>query len=201
MNIAYNPRTSAFISRTTTLFTKNVNTPYYCNCDDKTVGTSSLIDTKFLNIMNELLSLYMAYANGDYQTLKTTLTNQYFFTLSTSLGNLKSTNPMYKLLQSSLMYSLQGLQRAYVQYILLESTTKMYEIASDRAAILDNMDRLREFINQLNTRSNSSIFGDYTISTSVSAVIMPEYLIYIQLYGYPQDGVFDVLKLSQIIVP
>ena len=108
---------------------------------------------------------------------------------------------MYKLLQSSLMYSLQGLQRAYVQYILLESTTKMYEIASDRAAILDNMDRLREFINQLNTRSNSSIFGDYTISTSVSAVIMPEYLIYIQLYGYPQDGVFDVLKLSQIIVP
>ena len=204
MNIAYNPRTSAFISRTTTLFTKNVNTPYGV-CNNKTVlenGTGNvLIDANFLKLLNELLSLYSAYANGDYQTLNTTLTNQYFFTLSTSLGNLKSTNPIYKLLQSSIMYSLQGLQRAYVQYIMLENTTQLYDIAKDRAAILDNMDRLREFIEQLNTRTRSSIFGDYSISTSVSATIAPEYLIYIQQYGYPLDGVFDVVKLSQIVVP
>jgi hypothetical protein len=209
MNITYNPRTSAFSSRTTALFTTNVNITTSVlnsggtgntgnNTDD---GTNNvMIDPKFLQLLNELLTLYIAYAIGDYLTLKTTLTNEYFYTLSTSLGSLQSTNPMYLILKSSIMYSLQGLQRAYVQYILLDDTTTAYLIVKERAAILDDMDKLKVFIDELNARSNTSILGDYNIESSVSAMIAPEYLIYITQYGYPMDGVFDVEKLSKIVV-
>ena len=209
MNITYNPRTSAFSSRTTALFTTNVNiTTSVLNSgsgsgsgSNNNDGTNNvLIDPKFLQLLNELLTLYSAYAVGDYQTLKTNLTNEYFYILSTSLGSLQSTNPMYLLLKSSIMYSLQGLQRAYVQYVILDDTTTAYEIVKDRAAILDDMDRLKVFIDELNARANTSILGDYNIESSVSAMIPPEYLIYITQYGYPMDGVFDVEKLSKIVV-
>lgn len=159
-----------------------------------------MIDPVFLKLLNELLALYVAYAVGDYMTLKTTLTNEKFYTLSTSLGNLRSVNPIFLLLKSSVMYTLQGLQRAYVQYVLLEDTTTAYLIVKERASILDDMDKLKVFIDELNTRANTSILGDYNIESSVSAMIAPEYLIYITLYGYPQDGVFDVDKLSKIVV-
>ena len=207
MNIVYNPRTSAFSSRTTALFTTNVNiaasvmnTGSGSGSGTDNNGNNVLIDTTFLGLLNELLSLYIAYAVGDYLTLSTNLTNQYFYTLSISLGNLNSTNPIYNQLKSSLMYSLQGLQRAYVQYLLLEDTNTAYAIVKDRAGILDDMDRLKEFIDELNSRANTSILGDYNIESSISAMIAPEYLAYITQYGYPLDGVFDVEKMSKIVL-
>jgi hypothetical protein len=98
------------------------------------------------------------------------------------------------------MSSLQGLQRAFVQNTQLIDTTDLYNAASERASILDNMDKLREYLTMLNTQSSSSVFGDYTIAAAVPALIPAAYLVYIQTYGFPEDGVFDVEKLSKINV-
>lgn len=182
-------RTSAFTSRTTTIFTVNVNT---YGGDSMVKGV--VIDKVFQNTLSELMVLFELYAIGDYAALKTALTYDKYTTLSRSLAKLGSKDPIYL----STMSSLQGLQRAFVQNTQLIDTTDLYNAASERAAILDNMDKLREYLTKLNTQSTSSVFGDYTISSSVPALIPPEYLRYIQAYGFPQDGVFDVAKLGSI---
>jgi len=188
-----NARTSAFASRTTTIFTVNVNT--YSGG-----GTVQgvIIDQNFRDTLTELMLLFDFYAKGDYAALKTALTYDRYTSLSRALAKLGSTDPIYLELKNSTMSSLQGLQRAFVQNTQLIDTTDLYNAASERASILDNMDKLREYLTMLNSQSSSSVFGDYTISSSVPALIPPEYLRYIQAYGFPQDGVFDVTKLGSI---
>ena len=67
-----------------------------------------------------------------------------------------------------------------------------------RADILDDMDRLKEFLIELNSKANTSVFGEYSVTASVSAVISPQYLLYIEKYGFPPDGVFDTARLASI---
>ena len=189
----YTSRTSAFASRTTTLFVTNVN-------NNKSSGLNVVIDPSFKDLLVELMAMLALYAVGDFASIKTVLTVDKFITLSRSLGRLVIIDPTYKLLQTSALSSLQGLQRAYVQNTQLNEANDQLEIAENRAAILDNMDLLKEYINDLNTKTHTSVFGDYTIAAAVPALIPAAYLAYIQLYGFPEDGVFDVEKLAKINV-
>jgi hypothetical protein len=189
----FTSRTSAFHSRTTTLFVTNVN-------NNKSSGINVVIDPSFKDLLVELMEILAIYAVGDFALIKTVLTADKFITLSRSLGRIVIIDPTYKLLQTSALSSLQGLQRAYVQNTQLTEVTDKLAIAENRAAILDNMDLLREYINDLNTQTHTSVFGDYTISAAVPALIPEAYLIYIQRHGFPSDGVFDVEKLAKINV-
>jgi hypothetical protein len=185
----YSTRPSAFTSRTTTLFATNVN-------NSAPIGVSLVIDPNFQTLITELLVYLNFYAVGDFKSIKINLTNSKYIAMSGALGRLLISDPTVSLLRTSCMASLQGLQRAYVQYTQLTDTTTSYKVTKERAAILDDMDLLRAFLLELNTRSNTSIFGDHVIASSVPAVIPPTYLLYIQKYGFPQDGVFDVNLLA-----
>jgi hypothetical protein len=182
-------RASAFTSRTTTQFTKNVN-------DSVASGVSLVIDPTFRTMLAELITYLDFYAIGDYPSIQHNLTSAKYIALSGSLGRLIITDPTTILLRTLAMNSLQGLQRAYIQYNQLVNTANQLTIAANQAAILDNMDLLKAFLLKLNTASNTSIFGEYTIESSVPAVIPPAYLQYIQTYGYPQDGVFNTTLLA-----
>lgn len=182
---------SAFASRTssTTMFTKNVaggSTP------------TGVLDSDLRVIYMELAGLSKLYAAGNFTTLKERLTNQKYNSLSISLGRLRSSNSEYEMIRSSTLSVLQGLQRASVQNVELENVKSSYEVVKDRAGILDDMDRLTAFLNDLNTKANTSVFGDYSVTASVSAEIAPQYLLYIGEYGFPPDGVFDPGKLASI---
>ena len=50
----------------------------------------------------------------------------------------------------------------------------------------------------MNSRKTSSIFGDHTITSSIPASVSPVYLRYIELYGFPNDGIFDPDLLGTI---
>lgn len=185
-------RASAFTSRTTTQFaSSNVN-------NSVASGIGLVIDPVFRDLMTELLLYLNYYSVGDFQSIMTNLTSDRYIELSSSLGRLIITDPTSLLLRSIAMSALQGLQRAYMQYTQLVNTTNLYTIVEKRAAILDNMDQLKAFILKINTTANSSIFGDHTITSSVPALIPAAYLQYIQTYGYPQDGVFNVNLLASM---
>ena len=187
----FSSRPSVFTSRSTTLFTSNVN-------NNIASGVGIVVDPTFQTLLADLLVFLNYYAVGDFNSLKMKLTSDKYITMSSALGRLLITDPNVSLLRTSALSSLQGLQRAYVQYTQLVDATSSYKTVKERAAILDNMDLLKAFLLELNTRSNTSIFGDYTIASSVPAVIPPAYLLYIQKYGFPQDGVFDVNKLASM---
>ena len=182
-------KVSAFTSRNTTQFTKNVN-------NSVASGVSLVIDPSFRTMLTELLTYLHFYAVGDFPSIQSNLTSDRYIALSGSLGRLIITDPTAVLLRSVAMDSLQGLQRAYIQYNQLDNTTQLYAIAAKQAAILNNMDLLRAYLLKLNTASNTSIFGEHTITASVPALIPAAYLQYIQTYGYPQDGVFDTVLLA-----
>ena len=187
----FSSRPSAFTSRSATSFASNVN-------NSAPVGVSLVIEPDFKSLIADLLVYLNYYAVGDFPSIKKYLTGANHIALSGSLGRLLISDPTISLLRTSALSSLQGLQRANVQYTQLVDATTSYNIVKQRAAILDDMDLLREFLLELNTRSNTSVFGDYTIASSVPAVIPPAYVLYIQKYGFPPDGVFDVNKLGSL---
>jgi len=182
---------SAFTARSTTLFTSNVQ-------NSQPSGIGLVMDPDLVDLISEILIFLNYYAKGDFLSIKTKLTPAKYSSLSGSLGRLLINDPTASLLRTSAMNSLQGLHRAYVQYTQLVDSTASYKVANERAAILDDMDLLNAFLNGLKTRTNPSIFGDHTIKSSVSAEIPPAYLLYIQKFGFPPDGVFDVNKLADV---
>jgi hypothetical protein len=191
MKGALKTRPSAFVSRTTTAFASNVS-------NSAPVGVSLVIEPDFKTLIAELLVYLKYYAVGDFPSIKNNLTGAKYIALSGALGRLIISDPTILLLRTSALSSLQGLQRASNTYTQLVDATTSYNIVKNRAAILDDMDLLKAFLLELNTRSNSSVFGDYTIASSVPAVIPPAYVSYIQKYGFPSDGVFDVDKLGSL---
>ena len=68
---------------------------------------------------------------------------------------------------------------------------------TEKASILDDIEKLKEYINSL--KKNMSLFPDIDI-TIVQAHIKSEYAEYIKLYGYPVGGVFDMDKLGEILI-
>jgi hypothetical protein len=194
---------SPFIIRTNTPFTKNTRLrnvqPFVNNAENLISSEDSLsLNEKFKSTLISLVELLTYYADGKFESLQSELTTETYTGMSTTLIKLKNAyNDDYELIRDTAARALKGVQRATLQYSALSTTEAHNEVLADRAAILDDRDRLREYIEALNKRSSSSIFGDHTITTSTAAVIPPEYLVYIQLFGFPEDGVFDPDKLGR----
>ena len=66
----------------------------------------------------------------------------------------------------------------------------------EKSKILDNLDLLRAYLESL--RGVRSLFGTFNITT-VLAKIKPQYARYIELYGFPESGVFDPIHLAECV--
>ena len=184
-------------------FSSGTNTsPFSSNTGGAFGGSSSStqlgqLDSILRSTLNSILELLAAYADGDYSTVAEDLTLDRYNALSTLLhASRKTGNADYEIIRNSALRSLKGLQRAYLQYTELTNTSDLYNVTKDRADILDDMTRLQEYIDGLNTKAPTSIFGEHHIQSAVAATIPPVYLTYINLYGFPPDGVFDPAKLA-----
>jgi hypothetical protein len=177
--------------------TTSANTPFISATTFTSTTQIGQLDTKLRNALNNILELLASYADGDFSTLAEDLTLQRYNTLSTILyESRKLSNVDYEIIRTSALRSLKGLQRAYLQYTELTNTSELYNVAKDRADILDDMTKLQDHIDTLNTKAPTSFFGDHHIQSSVVATIPPVYLTYINLYGFPPSGVFDPTKLA-----
>ena len=148
-------------------------------------------------VVTDISEISKNYASGAFSLIKTqlnqTLYNNYSLGLYTAR---KPLNATYEKVRKFINTNLEGL----LQSINLHNTNTT--ITSERDAykiIADKFNDPNELLAQLNMlRGSVSLFPDQHI-TVIPVQIKPEYLIYIQTYGYPENGIWDQDLLGAII--
>lgn len=151
-------------------------------------------------VIESINILLNEYSNGEFQTLAKIFTQGVFQELSIKLVNLRNLHHEfrdYEKIRRSTVLALQGLYQSLLQYGTYMNLQFNYEKCKERAAILTDPKKLKEYIDEMR-KKNVSIFPDAKITT-IAVKIKPEYLEYIKLYGYPAGNIFDMDKLGEII--
>jgi hypothetical protein len=190
-----------------TLFNNNINLTeknLFINNEPTTTTTNIVINIdediyKTLATYSETVqNLLLQFSLGNFKQVSTILNRKYYQYLSVKLANITYIDyPIYEQLRQSIKKSLQGLYKAIEQYNVLANTKEILKTTQERASILDDMQKLRDYVNNL--KKNVSIFPEMNV-TIIRAEIKPEYAEYIKLYGYPQGGIFDMDRLADILI-
>lgn len=150
------------------------------------------------SVVTDISEISKNYASGAFSLIKTqlnqTLYNNYSLGLYTAR---KPLNATYEKVRKFINTNLEGL----LQSVNLHNTNTT--VTSERDAykiIADKFNDPNELLAQLNMlRGSVSLFPDQHI-TVIPVQIKPEYLIYIQTYGYPENGIWDPDLLGAIIM-
>ncbi len=143
-------------------------------------------------------NLLYQFSLGRFKEVSNILNRRYYQYLSVKLSKLAYVDyPIYEQLRKSIRYSLEGLYKAVEQYGILVNCENVCDKIKEKASILDDMQKLKEYINSL--KKQVTLFPDMNI-TIIRAEIKPEYAEYIKLYGYPAGGIFDMDKLGAILI-
>lgn len=149
-------------------------------------------------LMNELKKYLDAFAFGDQDTLKDLNIDEYLRLGSTILNKSSASNPQLKGIYSFFYSTVQGVFSSKTNQATCANLEKEVEELREKASILDDPDKLTDYINNLATRSMVRIFPDQEI-VSTSAKIKPLYRIYFERHGIPDaDNPFDLEKLAII---
>jgi hypothetical protein len=141
--------------------------------------------------------LFTEYTAGNFGIVANILTLSVYEEIALELNKLAMDEflyPDYETLRKNYTYVIAGLYQSVLQYSYLVDAQYKLEQCNEKAEILNDPVKLKEYISRL----KRSIFPETTIQT-IKATIKPEYLEYIRLYGYPEGNVFDPDKLAQII--
>jgi hypothetical protein len=189
-----------------TIFTRNTQSNTDKTIRLKTVATT----TTQIKVVNEdiykvladfsviIQNLLYQFSLGHFKEVSKILNRNYYKYLAVKLSKLAYADyPIYEQLRKTIRYSLEGLHKAIEQYGVLMNHEYVCEKLKEKASILDDMKKLKEFVNGL--KGSTSIFPDLII-TAPLARIKPEYAEYIKLYGYPAGGIFDMDKLGAILI-
>jgi hypothetical protein len=104
--------------------------------------------------------------------------------------------PDYEGTRQMLIDLLNNLWLSVQQANLIISLREQLTQAQNRNGILNNIDTIEQYLNQLRKQNN---LYKTTIST-VAAVLKPEYAIYVQKYGIPVNGIFQADKMAAILL-
>ena len=150
------------------------------------------------SVVTDISEISKNYASGAFNLIKTqlnqTLYNNYSLGLYTAR---KPLNATYEKVRKFINTNLEGL----LQSINLYNTNTSVTAEKDAYKIIaDKFNDPNELLAQLNMlRGSVSLFPDQHI-TVIPVQIKPEYLIYIQTYGYPENGIWDPDLLGAIIM-
>ena len=162
---------------------------------------SFMLNTILKNILN-LLNVYLNYyIVGDIDTLSNLLTPEQYLLLSNTLINMPfhgNTNTDLVLVRDGALKTLATLRGSVFHAQNYQYIEGKYNTANERNEILDDPEKLREYINELNRRlHNEKMFGGQQI-TAIVPTIDSIYLIYIKHFGYPENAIFDPMLLNKI---
>jgi hypothetical protein len=149
------------------------------------------------SVVTDISEISKNYASGAFDLIKTqlnpTLYNNYSLGLYTAR---KPLNATYEKVRKFINTNLEGL----LQSINLYNTNTSVTAEKDAYKIIaDNFNDPNQLLAQLNMlRSSMSLFPEQHI-TVIPVQIKPEYLIYIQTYGYPENGIWDPDLLGAIL--
>ena len=156
--------------------------------------------TNLLNssVVNDITTISTNYANGNFDAIKTQLTQTTFNNFSVQLVNLKKPiYSRYEKIRNIMNKNLQGLLQSINLYNDNVEVTAERNVYKTKADILNNVDALLAQLKLL--RSSISLFPDQTI-TVIPVEIKAEYLVYIKTYGYPENGIWDPDLLGSILL-
>ena len=155
---------------------------------------------KLSNIVTAINTLLVEFAQGRFNLVNSVLTQDLYNNLALQLSNIKQNAKLYpdfENIRTSTTRALAGLFQGIQQYILLQNTEANLILYKEKASILDDKTKLQNYINSL--LGSRSIFPDSKV-TIVSAEIKPEYVEYIQMFGFPDGAVFEMDKLAMAII-
>lgn len=191
--------TKSLVNPVKNILIKTVVNPVY---DDMNSNNScSKILNMFVKLSNYIESikiLFYEYSLGNISLVSSILTQKTYETISvefTKMSVSEQKYPKYEQLRKNYVYAISGLYQSLLQNLKMNECESSLTSALNRASILDDPDKLKEYINSF----KSVIFPDTTVQI-ISAKIKPEYLEYIKLYGYPEGNVFNPDRLGEIIL-
>ena len=176
---------------------KNENIPV--NSFNTTSENSELLSyySKLVKVSKTINSMLSYFSKGEFNLLSSVLTVDFYNSLSVELNNIKyETDDDYENMRKSIIFSLQGLQQSINQYSGILNLQEENSFLLQQNSILHDREKLNQYMNQL--LGERTLFPDQTF-TVIGATLRPEYAMYIQLYGFPEGGIFDVEKLATII--
>jgi hypothetical protein len=145
-----------------------------------------------------LQNLFYNYSLGNFKYVASVLTNKYYQELSIKISRITfSDYPIYEQLRKTIKFSLQGIYKAINEYSKLQNTKLQLKNMTEKASILNDIDKLKEYINGL--RGTMYLLPDLNIKAPL-ATVKREYVEYIKLYGYPSGGIFDMDRLAAILI-
>lgn len=148
-------------------------------------------------LLNSIKTISTNYATGQFNNIKTELTQSAYNSLSLQLFKAKRPlNADYEKLRKVLNLNLEGLLQSINLYNTNMDVTGQrdnYKVTADK---FNDYNALIEQLKML--RGAVSLFPDQII-TVIPVEIKPEYLAYIKTYGYPENGIWDPDLLGAIL--
>jgi len=151
-----------------------------------------------LAMVNELM---IDFSLGKFDLVAQVLTMETYNSLSLLLNGLQKNAFLfadYEKIRTSIINALQGLLQAVNQYSILKNTEDKLKVTQETAEILNDMDKLREYLAKL--KKSYSVFPEQKYNMTVKATLKPQYTEYIKRYGYPPGGIFEMNRLAECIM-
>lgn len=162
-------------------------------------GTDKTTKYEKLQKLIEYISILVEdYSKGEIELVSNILNPTKYEKLAHALYEMKTEliqYPDYELQRKNASNSLETLYQSILLHHNYVFNQDRNEREQEYYNILHNPTLLREYLSRL--RSNA--LPDLETQMTIRPVIKPEYVEYIQLYGFPENGVFDADKLGEII--
>ena len=162
----------------------------------KCLNTEDLLKTLYNNIGSSLNTLLQNYSIGNIVAVKNELTQNYDKLSVVIRNNSKPEFLYYEIMRVLLSKTLDGMNQSIKQYLELVETLSKLERCNQTKSILDDPEKLKEYIDQLKGRR---YLFDVEPITMVKTILKPQYAAYIKLYGLPSGGVFESDKMGDIL--
>lgn len=154
---------------------------------------------KLAKYISSINIIFDEYKKGSFYAVANILTQNVYNRYAISLNNLRENKqrfPDYELMRENCINSLHGIYQAMQQYAITIDLEHALENARESEKILQDPVLLQQYIDNLNNQV--AVFPDANV-TMMAATLKPEYAEYVNLYGYPEGGVFDMDLLAEIL--
>jgi len=177
------------------------------NCDISGGTGTSTVESKLIHelvisdCVTTIIGYYSNFALGNFDEVRENLTIETFEALSKQLFLFKSSladTSDYEIVRNIIVKSFEALMQMINQFVSCNELEVRLEAATKKAAILDDVQALEDYIKKLVESANVKVLPEVTFTAPLFSV-KPEIQRYIDLYGFPEGGVFDVNKLGALV--
>ena len=172
-----------------------------CGTGEGTAESKMIHELVISNCVSTIIGYYSNFALGNFDEVRENLTIETFETLSKQLFLFKSSladTSDYEIVRNIIVKSFEALMQMIKQFVMCTELEVKLEAANKKAAILDDVQALEDYIKKLEAAANINILPEVSFTAPLFTV-KPEIQRYIDLYGFPEGGVFDVDKLGELI--